>query len=151
MSDAISIRPGRLEDAAVIADFNIRVARETEGVTLNASVVLSGVSAALTDERRGRYFVAESAGEIIGQLLVTREWSDWRDGEIWWIASVYVATEFRGQGIFASLYRHVEALAREQNAIGVRLYVEKDNQTACEVYARLGMQMTHYRVMERMF
>lgn len=148
---AFSIRPARPDDADVIAEFNIRMARETEDLVLDPATVGRGVRAALTDPAKALYFVAESARRVVGQLMITHEWSDWRDGDLWWVQSVYVAPEFRRRGVFAALYRHVERAAREQGVAGIRLYVDEHNAVAQEVYGRLGMRVSNYRVMEVMF
>lgn len=145
------IRPGRASDAETIADFNVALARETERLELDRAVVLKGVRAALGEGAKGLYFVADSAGRVVGQLMITREWSDWRNGDFWWIMSVYVAPDFRGRGVFKALFRHVERLAREQHAVGLRLYVEKQNAAAQKSYSSLGMHMSEYRIMEKGF
>jgi GNAT superfamily N-acetyltransferase len=102
--------------------------------------------------REGTYFVAEHNGAVIGQLLITYEWSDWRNGNFWWIQSVYVAQEFRENGVFRGLFSHVEKLARSRRDVcGLRLYVEKNNRRAHQAYARLGMKHTHYEIYETCF
>jgi GNAT superfamily N-acetyltransferase len=147
----IVIRAGVAGDAEVIADFNIRMALETENLHLDPPTVLAGVRAGLADAAKARYFVSEINGQIVGQLMLTHEWSDWRNGDIWWIESVYVHPDHRGRGVFGTLYRHVEQLARREGVVGLRLYVEKENSAAQKTYAKLGMAMTHYLVMEQMF
>jgi ribosomal protein S18 acetylase RimI-like enzyme len=147
----ISIRAARSEDADTIARFNAAMALETEGLTLDPLILAAGVRGALADPNKARYFVADSGERVVGQLMLTREWSDWRNGDIWWIQSVYVDRDFRGKGVFKSLYRHVENLAREEGAVGLRLYVEMENAAAQKTYAALGMSMTHYNIMEHMF
>jgi ribosomal protein S18 acetylase RimI-like enzyme len=137
-------------DAAVIADYNTRLARETEGKALDPAVLAAGVAAALADPLRGRYFVAESGGEVVGQLMITTEWSDWRNGWIWWIQSVYVREDARRQGVFRALYEQAAAAARaEGNVVGLRLYVEEANAAAQRTYESLGMERTGYLVLER--
>jgi ribosomal protein S18 acetylase RimI-like enzyme len=137
-------------DAAVIADYNTRLAQETEGKTLDPATIAAGVAAALADPLRGRYFVAELAGEVVGQLMITTEWSDWRNGWIWWIQSVYVREEARRQGVFRALYEHAVAAARaETDVVGLRLYVEEENTAAQQTYLSLGMERTGYLVLER--
>ena len=148
---SVAVRDATDADAALLADFNVRLARETEALDLDPPTVLRGVRAALADPAKGRYFVAELDGLAVGGLLVTREWSDWRDGDLWWIQSVYVVAEARGRGVFRSLYGHVERAARQAGAAGLRLYVERENAAARATYARLGMRETPYRVMEAMF
>jgi ribosomal protein S18 acetylase RimI-like enzyme len=145
------VRAGVESDADVIADFNIKMALETEHLRLDPPTVLAGVRAGIADPAKARYFVAEVDGSIVGQLMLTHEWSDWRNGDIWWIESVYVHVDHRGRGVFGTLYRHVEQLARREGVVGLRLYVEKDNAAAQKTYARLGMSMTNYNVMEQMF
>ena len=125
---------------------------ETEGRALAADVVGPGVSALLEDPQMGRYWVADADGQIVGQLMVTYEWSDWRNGMIWWIQSVYVNEDCRRSGVFSSLYHHVESLASgESRVCGIRLYVEKENHRAQQTYAALGMTQPNYVVMESMF
>ncbi len=148
----MKIRKTRLTDAAVIADFNSRLAWETEKLRLNSAIVSRGVRALLKDAAKGTYFVAEQGGVIVGQLLITYEWSDWRNGHFWWIQSVYVASEFRRDGVFRALYDHVEKLARSRRDVcGLRLYVEKNNHRAHATYERLGMRHTHYEIYETSF
>ena len=142
------IRPARPADAPFIVDANCRMALETEDLALDRPTVELGVAAVLQDSTKGLYFLAEENGRPVGQLMVTFEWSDWRNGNLWWLQSVYVAPEFRRQGVFTALYRHLRALAEQSGAAGVRLYVEENNAIAQQTYRRLGMDMTHYRVME---
>lgn len=145
----ITLRDATLDDAPVIADFNTRMAMETEGRPLSPELIGAGVAAVLRDPAKGRYWVAEIGGEIVGQLLVTFEWSDWRNGVFWWIQSVYVHRDHRRAGVFSGLYRHVETLARQtQDVCGLRLYVEKHNRRAQETYLSLGMTAPGYVVME---
>lgn len=139
-------------DAARIAEFNARLAEESEGMHLLPEIVGSGVEAMLADRSRGRYWVAELDGRVVGQIMVTYEWSDWRNGSIWWIQSVYVHGDYRRRGVFSALYRHVELLARQDPQVcGIRLYVERDNARAQRTYESLGMEMTDYRVMQSIF
>ena len=147
-----TIRDARESDAATLAEYNAAMAAETEGKTLDPAIVGPGVSALLADRSMGRYWVAEDAGRIIGQLMVTYEWSDWRNGTIWWIQSVYVHPDWRRKGVFSALYRHVESLAAAApGVIGLRLYVDSDNNRAQQTYAALGMVTSDYRVMETLF
>ena len=142
-------RGGTPADGDVICEFNRRMALETEGKALDPVTLRAGVEAMLRDERKGRYFVCERDGQVIGQLGVTAEWSDWRNGFFWWIQSVYVASAARRQGVFRALYRHVEERARaEPDVLGLRLYVERDNRIAQATYEALGMSRTPYQVME---
>lgn len=125
------------------------MAAETENKTLDESTVVEGVGTALGDKAHGRYWVAEVDGRVAGQIMVTYEWSDWRNGVMWWIQSVYVDEDFRRQGVFSALYRHVESMARASgNCTGIRLYVEKENTRAQSTYLSLGMEDAGYTVME---
>jgi ribosomal protein S18 acetylase RimI-like enzyme len=146
----LSLRSATVADAAVIADFNARLALESEHKALDQTVLAAGVAAVLADANKGRYFVAEQDGSVVGQVLLTTEWSDWRNGWIWWIQSVYVHPEARRQGVFRALYQHVYQSARaDPQVVGLRLYVERDNQRALDTYQGLGMDRTGYLVMER--
>ena len=145
----IRIRSAAPGDADTIAAFNRAVALESEGKTLDASVLAAGVRAALSDADRCAYLLAEVAGAVAGQLMLTYEWSDWRNGWFWWIQSVYVDPSFRRRGVFRALYEHVGALARARDDVrGVRLYVHEENARAIETYRALGMSLSPYRVCE---
>lgn len=145
----LSIRTATGHDWKVVADFNCRLAHETEKKELDRSKIDQGVQAVLGDANRGVYFVAESKGAIVGQLMITREWSDWRNGWFWWIQSLYVPADFRGQGVFKALYRHVELEADKASGVcGLRLYVDEDNERAQGVYERLGMKRSNYEFFE---
>lgn len=146
---SLIIRAGVLEDAQVLADFNAAMALETENVRLDPPTVLAGCRAVLEDPGKGQYFVAESGGRIVGQLLVTREWSDWRNGDMWWVQSVYVHPEHRRKGVFRALYRHVVREAAARGVAAIRLYVEEHNHAAQHTYRGMGMRVTYYRVMEQ--
>lgn len=145
----ITLRKAIRDDAEAIAKFNVALAKETEHFDLDADRTRKGVHSMLDDASRGFYLVAEHDGTIVGQLMITYEWSDWRNGVFWWIQSVYVQKEFRAQRIFRTLFEHVIALSKEQgNVCGLRLYVEKDNHAAHAVYKKLGMAMTDYQMLE---
>ncbi len=117
---------------------------------LEPRVVEPGVIAVLSDPGKGRYFVAESGGEIVGQVMITFEWSDWRNGNLWWLQSVYVRDDARGHGVFRALFHHLEKEARaEQNVAGLRLYMYDTNSRARQSYERIGMKPTHYQVFEK--
>ncbi|WP_405234708.1 GNAT family N-acetyltransferase [Lentisalinibacter salinarum] len=148
----LRIRDAGTADAAIIAEFNRLLAAESEDITLSPNTVAAGVAALLADPSLGRYWLAELDGEVVGQIMTTREWSDWRNGMLWWIQSVYVRPEARGRGVFSALYRHVERLARETPGIGgLRLYVDDRNDRARRVYEAMGMEDGGYRVMEDIF
>ncbi len=126
------------------------MALETEGKHLDENILKAGVNAVLSNNDRGFYVVAEEAGRVAGGLLVTREWSDWRNAWFWWIQSVYVVPEARGKGLYRELSAFVWAMAHEAGDVcGVRLYVEKENHTAQAVYQRLGMHETDYLMYEQ--
>jgi GNAT superfamily N-acetyltransferase len=146
-----SVRQAVVADAPVIIDFNCRLAEESEGKTLDRAQITPGVQAALADPAKALYFVAEdSLGRVVGQMMVTYEWSDWRNGWIWWIQSVYVSQEERRQGVFRSLFDTIQQTARARpDVIGLRLYVDYDNRTAHETYFRLGMKKSNYFVLEK--
>ncbi len=152
VTDSFLIRPADINDAATIADFNCRLAEETENKSLHAETVEQGVRALLQVPSRGRYFVAEMGGQLVGQLMHTFEWSDWRNGDIWWIQSVYVHSDFRRQGVFRALSCHLEELAQDTpGVVGIRLYVERENDRAQQTYSSLGFERPGYLVMERLF
>lgn len=147
----LTYREAKLRDALTIVEFQIAMARETENVELNRYIVTRGVEAVFEDRALGRYFVAEDDGEIIASLLITYEWSDWRNGQVWWIQSVYVVPEHRRRRIYAGLYAMIRSLAEAHELVkGIRLYVDSTNETAMEVYRRCGMDGEHYRVFEWM-
>ena len=149
MSSAIEIRPARVGDAAVVAEFNSAMAMETEHKRLDPAILRAGVEQAIANPELARYFLAEIDAHVVGQLMITMEWSDWRNATFWWIQSVYVRPEHRSRGVFKALYQHVHAIAREQKDVcGLRLYVERENAAAREVYHRLGMCDAGYLVYE---
>ena len=147
----IATRPATPDDVATLADFNLRMAMETEHKELDLAVLTPGVAAILADAAKGHYTVATVGGAVVGCLLITHEWSDWRNGDIWWIQSVYVLPEHRGRGVFRALYQTAETSARAAGAVGLRLYVERDNAAAQATYQKLGMSVTDYKMMEAMF
>jgi ribosomal protein S18 acetylase RimI-like enzyme len=143
------IRRATTTDAEILADFNCRLAFETEGKSLSSERVISGVTRGLTVGDEVTYFVAESEERVVGQLMLTREWSDWRDGWMYWLQSVYVHADFRGQGVFRQLLEHVRQQLKQRGDVAcLRLYVEEENQPAIETYTRLGFKDPGYRVME---
>jgi len=147
----ITVRDAIPEDAGIIAGYNSDMAAETEGRALDPGLIGSGVAAVLNDATKGHYWVAVDTDRVVGQLMVTYEWSDWRNGNIWWIQSVYVHPEWRRHGVFRDLYRHVQSLAASTpGVIGLRLYVETGNTRAQQTYAALGMVSPNYLVMEAM-
>jgi GNAT superfamily N-acetyltransferase len=148
----MQIRPATVEDLATIVEFNRLLALETEAIELSVAVLTDGVRAALLDPHKARYFVAEAGGQILGQLMHTREWSDWRNGDIWWLQSVYVVASARRQGVFRALVEHVTQLAQSTpDVVGLRLYVEEHNDRAAATYDRLGLAEAGYVVRERIW
>ena len=148
MSD-LTIRPATSADARIIADFNARAAKEIEDRDLDPATALAGVRACLADPSKGFYIMAESGGQIAGQLMITFEWSDWRSGVFWWIQSVYVKPEARRQGVFKALYKHIHKEARRRPEIcGLRLYVEKNNNVARKIYTDLGIRHSDFLMHE---
>lgn len=143
-------RPATIDDADTIAAFNRAMARETEGKDLDPQTIAAGVRRVFDEPSHGRYLVAQSPrGEVVGCLLVTYEWSDWRNGQVWWVQSVYVAPEHRRRGVFRLLYARVRELGQADPAVcGYRLYVERDNARAQQTYRSLGMNQTPYLVYE---
>lgn len=146
----IQIREGRVEDAAIISDYNQRMAMETEGKKLDSETVIKGVEQGLLQPDKCRFFVAEIQGMIVGQAMVTYEWSDWDNRDLWWIQSVYVHPDYRRQKVFTKLYRHIETMAGEKDQVrALRLYVKEDNSIGQAVYKQLGMSYSGYLVYER--
>lgn len=144
------VREATAADIEVLVQFNAAMARETEAKTLDPATVRPGVAAVLHEPRRGFYLIAELDGEIAGCLMITYEWSDWRNGDWWWLQSVYVPPEYRRNGVFRALYTEVERRVSAASGIaGLRLYVERDNARAQQTYAALGMSQTHYHMYEK--
>jgi GNAT superfamily N-acetyltransferase len=146
----ILIRKAITADAPLIIDFQLKMAWETEEMKLDPTLVTPGVKAVFDDSSRGQYYVAEADGKVIASLLITYEWSDWRNCNVWWFQSVYVVPEFRRQGIFRKMYRHIKEKAEEQGIGGLRLYVETKNARARKTYEALGMSSEHYSFYEWM-
>ena len=146
------IRKANPSDASHIVDYQLKMALETENLELTKSVVELGVEAVFNDNSKGAYYVAEIDGSVVGSLLITYEWSDWRNGQVLWIQSVYILKEFRGQGIFRKLYAHVKEKVVDHGTDfrGIRLYVDKTNDDAQKVYEKLGMENQHYEMYEWM-
>ncbi len=153
METQINIRPAEPSDMLAIVEFNQNMAQETEGKQLASGILTAGVAAVFADAAtKGFYVVAENeVKEVVGCLLITFEWSDWRNGWFWWIQSVYVRAEYRGQGVYRKLYDWVKSEARRKNDVrGFRLYVEKENEVAQNVYEKLGMEECVYLMYEEM-
>jgi len=147
-----SVRRARTDDWETIAEFNCRLAEESENKQLSRERIEPGVRAVLADDSKGRYFLACDGERIIGQLMHTFEWSDWRNGMIWWLQSVYVVPEFRRRGVFRRLYDFLrESAESDPGVVGLRLYIEDGNERALQTYLRSGMKQAGYFVMERLF
>jgi len=145
----LRIRPAYPREIGVLVEFNAALARETEGRELDPTRLQPGVEAVFSDPGRGTYYVALRDEEIVGALLITTEWSDWRNGSFWWIQSVYVVPGARRTGVFRQLYDSILARARANpEVIGLRLYVDHENRSAQETYAALGMREARYRFFE---
>ena len=145
-----TIRLAERSDAAVVAEWNAAMAWETEHKRLDPEVLKRGVMAVFDEPRRGFYLLAERESRAAGCLLVTYEWSDWRNGDFWWIQSVYVAPDARRGGVFRAMYADVARRAGEAGAVGLRLYVETENARAQNTYRELGMEQCHYLMYEQM-
>jgi ribosomal protein S18 acetylase RimI-like enzyme len=145
------IRVATPDDAATLVEFNAAMARETERKELLPEVIGAGVRSLLANPASGFYVLAEEDGQVVGSLMITKEWSDWRNGDFWWIQSVYVQPEARRRGVYRSLYRHVQDLAAADPGVcGFRLYVDRDNAAAQGTYGALGMKPTRYLVFEEL-
>ena len=145
----ITVRVAEPADAEFLVRGNAAMALETEGISLDLDRLRDGVHAVFEKPSRGVYYVAEVDGRRAGMMMVTYEWSDWRNGDFWWIQSVYVEKEYRGQGVFTALYRNVESLAQTNSGVvGLRLYVEHENGRAQATYERVGMAKTVYEMFE---
>lgn len=147
---SLKIRLAERGDVAAVAAWNAAMAWETEQKRLDPQVLLRGVTAVLDESRRGFYLVAELDGKAAGCLLVTYEWSDWRNGDFWWIQSVYVTPDARRSGVFRAMYAEVAQRAKQAGAVGLRLYVETENVRAQRTYRELGMEQCHYFMYEQM-
>lgn len=161
MHPTLRIRDAHVDDGALLAQWAGAMALETEHRRLDSDTLAAGIAAGIADPAKARYFIAMSEVTVAGRetiaapagtLMLTREWSDWRNGDWWWIQSVYVPEAHRRQGVFAALYRHVEQLARDTpGVVGLRLYVERENANAQRTYAALGMVDAGYRIFEAGF
>jgi len=146
------IRRALSQDTAELAEFNIKMAHETEGVELIPEVITAGVKAMIDNPQMGFYLVVELDNNIQASLMITTEWSDWRNGIFWWIQSVYVRPQYRRQGLYRELYLRVKELAEQEEpaVCGFRLYVERDNIAAQKTYESLGMSETEYKLFEEL-
>ena len=149
MPDEVQVRFAELRDIETIAEFNTAMAWETEQKQLNPSTIRRGIRTVMEDSDYGFYVVAEEDGQVVGCLMITYEWSDWRSGRFWWIQSLYVRPAFRRRGVFKRLHDFVKAQALGRPEVcGIRLYVEQSNRVALDAYRRIGMKPTAYRMYE---
>ncbi len=147
----IVIRESVATDCSTIVDFQLAMALETEELVLDKNILSSGVKAVLDDNSKAKYFIATSEDKPVGMLMITPEWSDWRDGWVWWIQSVYTHPQYRKHGIYKLLYQHIKDLVNSSPRVwGIRLYVDKRNIAAQKVYTKLGMTQDHYSTFEWM-
>jgi GNAT superfamily N-acetyltransferase len=146
----ITIRKATTSDAEIIIDFQQKMALETEQMTLVPGTINKGVNAVFADPSRGQYWIAEEKGSIVASLLITYEWSDWRNSNVWWFQSVYVLPALRRTGIFRSMYKYIKNEADKEGIAGLRLYVETNNSGAQQTYEALGMKSLHYKMYEWM-
>ena len=145
----MEVRKATINDVGAIVDFQLKMASETEGVELNKPTVIKGVTTVVTDNTKGQYYVTEINNRIVASLLTTYEWSDWRNGTILWIQSVYVLPEYRRKGVYRNMYSHIKQLVTENNELnGIRLYADKSNHAAHKTYQQLGMSPDHYVTFE---
>ena len=147
----IIIRKAEISDLTTLVGFMLKMAKETEDLNLDASVLEAGIAAGLADTEKAMYFIAEENGNSIGSLMITKEWSDWRNAWVLWIQSVYTVEKYRNKGVYRSLYNYIKQLVESQeNYCGIRLYVDNTNITAQRVYSKLGMNGEHYKLYEWM-
>ncbi len=145
----MEIRPGRPEEADTMVEFQLKMAKETEGIRLDRATVAAGVRAVFADPRKGRYWVAEEDGQVAASLLVTPEWSDWGNATVWWIQSLYVREAHRRQGVFRMMFEHLRRLVEaDDGLLGLRLYVAANNAAAQRAYEAVGMDCRRYRTYE---
>ena len=147
----VRVREAEFIDLATLVRFNAEMAMETEALELEELRLVPGVQAVLSDTGKGQYYVAENEEIPVGQTLVTLEWSDWRNGYWWWLQSVYVLPDWRRKGVLRMLYNYIEEQARAAGAVGLRLYVDKENETARKAYTLLGMEASRYSLYENAF
>ena len=142
----MKIRTAKISDAEAITEQNISLARESENIIINSKIVLAGVKALLSDKNKGFYIVAEENDRIVGQLMITCEWSDWRNKLIWWVQSVYVQKDWRKKGVFTQLLNYIQQKADGQKVVFLRLYIHKQNRSALKVYEKMGWKQEPYMV-----
>lgn len=145
----MQIRTAKITDIDSIVEFQLKMANETEGIELHLPTVKNGVTAVIQDIKKGQYYVAEIEGKVVASLLTTYEWSDWRNGTVLWIQSVFVLKEYRRKGVYRSMYSFIKNMVlKEKNLNGIRLYADKSNYPAHKTYKQLGMNPDHYITFE---
>ena len=144
----LTITQGKASDIDTIVRFQADMAMESEGTMLDMDRLTLGVSSAINDEQKGIYLVARANDTPIGSLMLTREWSDWNNQWYWWIQSVYVMPEYRKKGVYKAMYATLKDIAQENGVSQIRLYADKTNLSAQQVYQRLGMRESHYLMFE---
>lgn len=144
----ITIQEAEIANLETIVDFNQKMAFETENIILNPNTIYFGVKTGLENPEKARYYLAIVENKIAGSLMITKEWSDWRNCDIAWIQSVYILPEFRRKGIYSALYNHIQQLVYDGKFGGIRLYVDKTNLKAIQTYSNLGMNGEHYQLFE---
>jgi ribosomal protein S18 acetylase RimI-like enzyme len=147
----VSIRKATVTEIQTLIDFQLRLARETENLELDSTTLKKGMQAMFQDPAKGVYYVAEDGQQIVGCFMITFEWSDWRNGMVWWLQSVYVIDSYRKHGVFRLMYNHLmNVIQNDPSITGLRLYVDKTNTRAQQVYKAIGMNGEHYTLYERM-
>ena len=145
----VKIREAEVKESVNIVDFQLKMALETESLKLDKIILEEGVLAVFNDAGKGQYYIIESERKIVGSMLTTYEWSDWRNGTVIWFQSVYILPDFRGKGMFSVLYRYFkEKIEQSDELLGIRLYVDKRNENAQGVYQKVGMSKEHYELFE---
>ncbi|MCK5847295.1 MAG: GNAT family N-acetyltransferase [Bacteroidales bacterium] len=146
----VKVRQASIDDLDILVRYQLQMAKETENMKLDVEILTNGISQGLNDENKAIYFVAEIRDVVIGTLMITKEWSDWRNVWVLWIQSVYVDKDYRGRGVYKELYNHIKGIVSAENFGGIRLYVDKTNINAQNVYTKLGMNGDHYKLFENM-
>ena len=147
----ITVRTADTSHLNILCEYQQAMALESEGMRLDANTLRAGINAILTDPNKGQYYIAEQEGRVVGCLMITLEWSDWRNGWVWWIQSVFVARDMRRKGVYKAMYEHIKKLCSEQGVRGIRLYADRNNTTAHKAYENAGMTAEHYITFEQMF
>ncbi len=143
------VRKATINDIDSIVDFQLKMANETEGIELNKPTVAEGVAAVLNDTKKGQYYITEIDKKVVASLLTTYEWSDWRNGTVLWIQSVYVLKDYRRKGVYRNMYSHIKKIVlNDDNLNGIRLYADKSNYAAHKTYEQMGMSPDHYITFE---